>query len=133
MLIKFLQMEGTHDLSHQANRQSVRQICRAHEPQDRNQQKRLRPELPAPAQKQPYVPEHAPEVNKIEGNPNYTKAAATALNIYTKTDNYCFWDNTDSAVNWLGENSSTIQSYNASGGDLKLIINSNGTIAFLRL
>jgi hypothetical protein len=89
--------------------------------------------LPAPAQKQPYVPEHPPEVNKIEGNPNYTKAAVTALNIYTKADNFCFWDNTDSAVNWLGENSSTTQSYNATGGDLKLIISPSGTISFLRL
>jgi len=90
--------------------------------------------LPAPSQKQPYVPEHPPEVNKIEGNPSYAKAAATALNIYTKADNYCFWDNTDSAANWLGEApNSTIQSYNASGGDLKLIISSSGTISFVRL
>jgi hypothetical protein len=49
-----------------------------------------------------HKPDPAPEVNKIEGNPTYTQATKTALNIYTKTDNYCFWDNTNSACDWRG-------------------------------
>jgi len=80
-----------------------------------------------------YTPEHPPEVNKISGNPNYTTATKTALNIYTKTDNFCFWDNTASACNWVGENNPGTQSYNASGGNLKLFINADGTINFQRV
>jgi hypothetical protein len=80
-----------------------------------------------------YKPEYPPEVNKISGNPSYTEATKTALNIYTKTDNYCFWDNTDSACNWRGEDTSATDTYNASGGNLKLIINANGTIQFVKL
>jgi len=80
-----------------------------------------------------HKPEHPPEVNKISGNPTYTQATKTALNIYTKTDNYCFWDNTNSACDWRGENSTGTDSFNASGGDLKLTINPNGTIQFAKL
>jgi hypothetical protein len=83
--------------------------------------------------KTPYKPENAPEVNKISGNPTYTEATKTALNIYTKTDNYCFWDNGNSACDWRGENSTTTDTYNASGGNLKLTINPNGTIQFTKL
>jgi hypothetical protein len=81
----------------------------------------------------PFTPDNAPLVNKISGNPSYKTATETALNIYTKTDNYCFWDNTNSAVNWLGENNPATDGFNATGGELKLIINENGTIKFERL
>lgn len=80
-----------------------------------------------------YKPEYKPEVNKISGNPTYTLATKTALNIYTKTNNYCFWDNTNSACDWLGEGHTSPDSYNASAGDLKLTINANGTIQFASL
>ena len=76
-----------------------------------------------------YRSENPPEVNAISGNPTYAEAAATALNIYTKTDNYCFWDNTNSAVQWVGQNGGT-GSYNIGAGDLNLIINPDGSISF---
>jgi hypothetical protein len=59
--------------------------------------------------------------------------AAIALNIYTFKDNHCFWDNTNSTLNWVGENSPATLTYDASGGDIRLTVNSDGAIGFTRL
>ncbi len=77
----------------------------------------------------PYTPERRIEINKMKGNPTYSDAVGTANNIYTYSDNYCFWDNTNSAVNGVGENGLTI-SFNAKAGDLQVTVNANGTLTF---
>jgi hypothetical protein len=78
-----------------------------------------------------YKPKRPVLVNKIDGNPTYSEAATKALNIYTYTNNYCFWDNTNSAVNGVGEHGGTI-AFNASAGDLDITVNADGTLTFAK-
>lgn len=80
-----------------------------------------------------YSPERPILVNKIDGNPNYLQAIDTAVNIYTNKDNYCFWDNTNSAVNGMGQSTGAIAPYNASAGDLQIVVNADGTLTFSRV
>lgn len=79
-----------------------------------------------------YKPSRPILVNKIGGNPTYEQALSKAVNIYTLTDNYCFWDNENSAVNGIGESGGTIV-FNASAGDLQIAVNTNGTLSFSRV
>jgi len=79
----------------------------------------------------PYTPSRPILVNKISGNPSYADALPKANNIYTFADNYCFWDNTNSAVNGIGEKGTKI-AYNASAGDLQITVQANGTLSFVR-
>ncbi len=76
-----------------------------------------------------YAPSRPILVNKISGNPGYSGAIGTAVNIYTYTDNYCFWDNGNSAVNGIGEKGGVI-TFNMSAGDLQITVNANGTLTF---
>jgi hypothetical protein len=76
-----------------------------------------------------YVPKRPILVNKMEGNPSYGEAVPTANNIYTYADNYCFWDNTNSAVNGFGEKGSKI-SFNMSAGNLQITVNPDGSLTF---
>jgi hypothetical protein len=78
-----------------------------------------------------YKPKRPVLVNKIDGNPTYSEAVTKALNIYTYTNNYCFWDNTRSAVNGVGEHGGTIL-FNASAGDLDITVNADGTLTFAK-
>jgi len=78
-----------------------------------------------------YVPKRPILVNKLEGNPTYAEAITKAINMYTKTDNYCFWDNTNSAVNGIGENGGTI-AFNSSAGNLDITVKADGTLSFAR-
>jgi hypothetical protein len=78
-----------------------------------------------------YKPNRPILVNKIGGNPTYADAFTKANNIYTRTDNYCFWDNGNSAVNGLGEQGATI-AFNASAGNLEITVTSTGTLTFVR-
>ena len=77
----------------------------------------------------PYVPQRPILLNAMAGNPRYLDAIATAINIYTYNDNYCFWDNTNSAINGVGEKGSTI-GFNMSAGNLQITINADGTLSF---
>ena len=52
-----------------------------------------------------------------------------ANNVYTVEDNYCFWDNTNSAVNGIGEKGGNI-AFNSPAGTLQLTVNANGTVTF---
>lgn len=79
----------------------------------------------------PYKPERPILVNKIGGNPTYAEAIAQAVNIYTRKDNYCFWDNTNSSVNGIGEQGGTI-AYNASAGNIEITVNADGTLTFTK-
>lgn len=85
--------------------------------------------LVGPGPKNQYVPPRPIEVNAIPGNPNYLDALGAANNIYTYSDNYCFWDNTNSAVNGIGEKGGNI-SFNMSAGDLQVTVNADGTLTF---
>lgn len=76
-----------------------------------------------------YTPNRPILVNKISGNPSYLQALGTANNIYTYADNYCFWDNGNSAVNGVGEKGTTI-AFNMSAGNLQITVNANGTLTF---
>jgi hypothetical protein len=76
-----------------------------------------------------YIPTRPILVNKISGNPSYTDAIGAANNIYTYSDNYCFWDNTNSAVNGIGEKGLRI-AFNMSAGDLQITVNADGTLTF---
>jgi hypothetical protein len=86
-----------------------------------------------PANGQPYKPERPVLVNKMDGNPSYQQAVSAALNLYTFKDNYCFWDNTNSAVNGVGETTGAIGAYNAKAGDLTITVNSDGSLSFARV
>ena len=77
----------------------------------------------------PYVPQRPILVNTMSGNPTYQAAISTAINIYTYSDNYCFWDNTNSAINGIGEKGSTI-GFNMPAGNLQITINADGTLTF---
>ncbi|MEO8131869.1 MAG: hypothetical protein ABI822_32545, partial [Bryobacteraceae bacterium] len=77
-----------------------------------------------------YVPKRPILVNKIPGNPSYADALTQAVNIYTSTDNYCFWDNTNSSVNGVGQKGGAIPAFNMSAGNLQITINPNGTLTF---
>lgn len=79
----------------------------------------------------PYKPKRPILVNTIKGNPTYSQALPQANNIYTATDNYCFWDNGNSAVNGIGEKGTNIV-LNASAGNLEVTVNANGTLTFVR-
>jgi hypothetical protein len=79
-----------------------------------------------------YTPKRPVLINKISGNPTYASAMPVAVNIYTVKDNYCFWDNTNSAINGIGEATGAIQPLNASAGDIQMTINADGTISFAR-
>jgi hypothetical protein len=71
-----------------------------------------------------------PQVNTLPpGNHPYLDAVHTALNIYTFFDNFCFWDNTNSAVQWVGEDGETGVT-NIGAGNLELTITTKGTIHF---
>ena len=78
----------------------------------------------------PYKPSRPILVNKISGNPTYADALTQANNIYTYADNYCFWDNTNSAVNGIGEKGTDPILFNASAGDLQITVLTNGTLSF---
>jgi len=79
----------------------------------------------------PYKPKRPILVNKIPGNPTYSQALPQANNIYTATDNYCFWDNENSALNGIGEKGGKIV-LNASAGNLEVTANADGTLTFVR-
>jgi hypothetical protein len=68
-------------------------------------------------------------VNTLPGNPSYGTALRTANNIYTSSDNYCFWDNQNSAINGTGEKGSKI-SFNMSAGNLQITVNADGSLTF---
>ncbi|HEY6292298.1 MAG TPA: hypothetical protein VI455_12175 [Terriglobia bacterium] len=76
-----------------------------------------------------YVPDRPILINKIKGNPSYASAISEANNFYTATDNYCFWDNGNSAVNGVGEKGGTIV-FNSPAGNLQVTVNANGTLTF---
>ncbi|HYW44104.1 MAG TPA: hypothetical protein VE959_14675 [Bryobacteraceae bacterium] len=81
----------------------------------------------------PYSPKRPILVNTIKGNPTYSQAVVTANNIYTSADNYCFWDNGNSAVNGIGEKSGNIINFlNTGAGNLEITVNSNGTLSFVK-
>jgi hypothetical protein len=80
-----------------------------------------------------YNPEHPIEVNFIRGTGTvtYNQAAPVALNIYTEKNNWFFWDNGDSALNGVGEDSATnISFYNGPGGNLVMTIDNSANVAF---
>lgn len=77
----------------------------------------------------PYVPARPILVNTMPGNPSYLAAIGTAINIYTYKDNYCFWDNTNSAINGIGEKGSPL-GFNMSAGNLQITISAEGTLTF---
>lgn len=87
--------------------------------------------LVGPGPDKTYVPKRPILVNTMPGNPSYLEAIGPANNIYTSTDNYCFWDNTNSAVNGVGEKGSKI-SFNMSAGNLQITVNSDGTLMFAK-
>ena len=79
-----------------------------------------------------YVPKRPILINKIPGNPTYADALSQAVNIYTFTDNYCFWDNTNSSVNGIGQKGGAIPAFNMSAGDLQITVSPTGTITFAK-
>jgi len=76
-----------------------------------------------------YAPSRPVLINKMSGNPTYEQALPVANNIYTLVDNFCFWDNTNSAVNGTGEKGSTIN-FNHSAADLQITVDSKGYLNF---
>jgi hypothetical protein len=78
----------------------------------------------------PYPPTRPIVINAIKGNPNYAGAMDSANNIYTVTDNYCFWDNTNSAINGVGEATGAVTPLNAKAGNIQITVNANGTLTF---
>ena len=78
-----------------------------------------------------YSPQRPILVNTIKGNPTYQQAMGQANNIYTFSDNFCFWDNGNSAVNGVGEKGGTIN-LNASAGNLQVTVNADGTLTFTK-
>jgi len=69
-----------------------------------------------------YSPERAILVNKTEGV--YNAVVSTALNIYTKLGNWCFWDN----VHAVKEGDATeVVWLHTTAGDLTLTIDASGT------
>ena len=79
---------------------------------------------------QKYTPQRPILIDTMAGNPTYVEAAAKANNIYTKADNYCFWDNTNSAIDSLGQNSRNTTTYNAGAGNILVLVNEDGTLNF---
>jgi hypothetical protein len=80
-----------------------------------------------------YVPERPIEVNFIRqsGTVSYPTAAKTALNIYTFVNNWCFWDNGNSALNGVADGATQdVSFYNGSGGNLVLTVNESGSVGF---
>src|SRR5436190_1750373 len=84
--------------------------------------------LVGPGPNNPYVPKRPILVNVMPGNPSYVDAIGTANNIYTYSDNYCFWDNTNSAINGVGQKGSKI-SFNMPAGNLQITVNADGTLS----
>jgi hypothetical protein len=78
----------------------------------------------------PYKPQRPILVNKIGGNPTYTEAITEAINIYTSSDNYCFWDNENSSVNGIGQNNGDKIVFNMSAGNLEITITPDGELIF---
>jgi hypothetical protein len=83
-----------------------------------------------------YTPKVFIAVNSITpktGTVPYQDAAGTALNIYTASDNFCFWDNGNNALNGVGESNTSdnnIDYYNGPAGNLILTVNDNNSISF---
>ena len=79
-----------------------------------------------------YNPERPILVNKIttSGTVNYQTAAATALNLYTASDNFCFWDNGSSAANGVGQKSSgNFSYYSGPAGNLAIVVGPDGSLS----
>ncbi len=80
-----------------------------------------------------YNPARPIEVNFIRqsGVVSYEAAAKTALNIYTLKDNWCFWDNGNSALNGVADLAAQdVNFYNGPGGNLALTIDAEGNVGF---
>jgi hypothetical protein len=80
-----------------------------------------------------YTPQRPIMVNFIEGAGDvpYKTAATSSLNIYTTANNWCFWDNGNSALNGVGESEPmNVNFYNGGGGDIKLTVREDGTVGF---
>jgi len=78
-----------------------------------------------------YKPDRPILINKMSGNPTYKDAIPVANNIYTYTDNFCFWDNEHDAVNGIGEKGGTIL-FNSTAADLTIAVRADGTLSFAR-
>ena len=80
-----------------------------------------------------YKPDRPILVNKItsSGTVNYLQAYEVAVNIYTSSDNICFWDNGSSAANGVGQKSgANLSFYTGSAGNLAITVGSDGTLSF---
>jgi hypothetical protein len=81
-----------------------------------------------------YKPANAVMVNFIEQSTTvpYNQAVSTALNIYTKADNWCFWDDGDSQLLGVREDDPNINIslYKGKGGNLKMTIAPDGVPSF---
>lgn len=80
-----------------------------------------------------YIPARPIEVNFIRqsGTISYEIAAKTALNIYTLKNNWCFWDNGNSALNGTADLAAeNVNFYNGHGGNLVLTVNADGSVGF---
>jgi hypothetical protein len=72
-----------------------------------------------------YSPERPILVNKTQGD--YNTVVSTALNIYTKLGNWCFWDNSSDEVDAVEEGTgSELVWLRATAGDLTLTIDASG-------
>src|SRR4051794_13587235 len=77
------------------------------------------------------VPSPRAEIQYItEKNVSYEMAIKRALNIYTASDNWCFWDNGRDTLVWCGEKEGEINSLTHRAINLHLTINENGVPSF---
>lgn len=75
--------------------------------------------------KESYSPERPILVNQTEGD--YHSVVSTALNIYTKEGNWCFWDNDPNQVQAVKEGDEDVVVWLKSvAGDLTLTIDDKG-------
>jgi hypothetical protein len=75
-----------------------------------------------------YVPGKNILVNSMSGNPSYQQAAPVANAFYTCSQSWVFWDNTNSAINGVGENGGEIY-FNGHAGDLQVVVNADGSLS----
>ena len=80
----------------------------------------------------PYIPKRPILVNRLTGNPTYAQALTQANNIYTFADNFCFWDNGNSAINGIGEKGGAPIVFNSSAGNLQVTVKADGTLTFVK-
>lgn len=77
------------------------------------------------------TPKEAILVRKYDGSAadTYKQTVKSHLNIYTQKNNYCFWDDGESALRGIGENDTSDRLlFEGDGGKLTLFVKDDGSI-----